>query len=915
MKRSFINSFLIIMILASLFASGIKVVPVEALGAMANVDLGLPSSWDTGQVAGIWGSGASDIYMVGYGQVQNTNIDLPLIYHGSGASWTSSSPNLPTAWDSGSLADVWGSGPSDVYAVGSGVTGSNTMPLVYHNGVSVTPALPAGHTLGFFNGVWGYNSPPDYHVYAVGASQTSMTTVPMVAHSTDGLNWTPIDLPGAGGSHSYLMDVWGSSSSDIYAVGYGEDVGFNTVPLIYHSTNGTNWTRATLTLPTGWSFGSLYGVWGSSATDVYTVGVGRYGSADLPLLYHSTNQGQSWTWSSAGLPSGWTSASLEKIWGANAADIYAVGVGTYGTDTVRPILYRKTTAGSWAASSPLPGTWYSGSFHSIWGATADDVYAAGSGNLNQGGSAMPLLEHAGPGADTVAPGAVTNLTATSGRLNGTVKLTWTAPADDGPNPPDPNLGPVDSYIVRYSTSAFSSCTSGQAVSSSPPMPRTPGNTQIMLVTLPGPGTQYYFVVCAQDEETNTSAAATANAVANVGNLPPEAVTLVAPTGTTSATRPTYTWNADLYSGWYYLWVNGPSGNVLKTWYTAADAGCSSGLDTCSITPSITLGNGAYTWWVQPWDVAGTGPWSAAMNFTVVPPPLGQASLISPSGTIANYNPTYVWSKVTASTWYQLSVSGPSGYTFTKWYEGTTICGASTCFIAGATPNLAIGSFTWKVQTWNSGGVGPWSATLSFSTPVPTPPGPATLTSPSGSIGTTMPTYTWNVVSDSTYYYLWVDGPSGNVIKTWYTSAQANCNSTSCSVTPSTALGGGTYTWKVQTWNAYGVGPWSATMSFTPPTLPGPATLVSPNTTIADHTPIYTWNAVADSTYYYLWVNGPSGTVIQQWYTATDAHCDASTCWVEPTTALASGAHTWWIQTWNPAGKGPWSAAMNFMVSP
>ncbi len=518
MKRSFINLFMIIMILASLFASGIKVEPVEALGAMANVGLGLPTSWTSGSLRAVWGSSASDVYLVGQGTLSGST--LPLIYHGGGSTWLSSSPSLPTSWTSGPLVDVWGSSTSDVYAVGSGDVGTTTMPLVYHttNGTTwnaVTPPLPtepAGINRGNFNGVWGYGS----YVYAVGSSQNSTSTLPLVAGSSNGVDWTPSALPGAGGPHSYLMDVWGSSSSDIYAVGYGEDASLNTVPLIYHSTNGTNWTRATLTLPTGWSFGSLYGVWGSSATDVYAVGVGRYGSADLPLLYHSTNQGGTWTWSSVGLPSGWTSAGLEKIWGANAADIYAVGFGTYGTDTVRPILYRKTTAGGWAASSPLPGSWYSGSFHSIWGATADDVYAAGSGNLNQGGNAMPLLEHAGPLADTVAPGAVTNLTATSGTSGGSVDLSWTAPADDGPNPPDPNLGPVESYIVKYSTSTLTDCSGGTAVTTGLPTPVTPGTTQTMTVTGLTVGTTYYFSVCARDEESNTSGAATTSTMVYAG---------------------------------------------------------------------------------------------------------------------------------------------------------------------------------------------------------------------------------------------------------------------------------------------------------------------------------------------------------------------------------------------------------------
>jgi hypothetical protein len=182
----------------------------------------------------------------------------------------------------------------------------------------------------------------------------------------------------------------------------------------------------------------------------------------------------------------------------------------------------------------------------------------------------------------------------------------------------------------------------------------------------------------------------------------------------------------------------------------------------------------------------------------------------------------------------------------------------------------------------------------------------------GIIATKTPTYTWNEVPGSTWYYLWVNGPSGTVIQQWYTAAQANCNGTTCSVTSTTALSTGAHTWWIQAWNEAGVGPWSEAMTFTP-TPPGKATLVSPTATAVTNTPTYTWNEVPGSTWYYLWVNGPSGTVIQQWYTAAQANCNNSTCSVMPSTPLSNGAYIWWIQTWNEAGVGPWSDSMNFNI--
>jgi hypothetical protein len=142
-------------------------------------------------------------------------------------------------------------------------------------------------------------------------------------------------------------------------------------------------------------------------------------------------------------------------------------------------------------------------------------------------------------------------------------------------------------------------------------------------------------------------------------VPPGAATLVAPSGTISTTTPTYTWNAVSTSTWYYLWVNGPSGNVIKQWYTAAQAGCASGTGTCSVMPSTTLANGSHTWWIQTWNSAGDGPWSAGMSFTVNAS-LPAATLVAPTGTSCDPTPTYIWNAVSSATWYYLWVNGPSG---------------------------------------------------------------------------------------------------------------------------------------------------------------------------------------------------------------------------------------------------------------
>jgi hypothetical protein len=94
--------------------------------------------------------------------------------------------------------------------------------------------------------------------------------------------------------------------------------------------------------------------------------------------------------------------------------------------------------------------------------------------------------------------------------------------------------------------------------------------------------------------------------------------------------------------------------------------------------------------------------------------------------------------------------------------------------------------------------------------------------------------------------------------------------------------------------------------------------VSPTGTITTTTPTYTWNAVSTATYYYLWVSDTSSAAkLHTWYTAAQVNCPSGTglCSVTPGTALAPGTATWWVQTWNPAGAGPWSSGLGVTVSP
>jgi len=94
-----------------------------------------------------------------------------------------------------------------------------------------------------------------------------------------------------------LYGVWGSSSSDVFAMGYGGTI------LHY---NGSVWGSMTSGITT-----DLYGVWGSSRSDVFAAGYGGItrhynGSAWGPMTSGTTNQ-------------------LLGVWGSSPSDVFAVG--------------------------------------------------------------------------------------------------------------------------------------------------------------------------------------------------------------------------------------------------------------------------------------------------------------------------------------------------------------------------------------------------------------------------------------------------------------------------------------------------------------------------------------------------------------------------------------------------------------
>ncbi|MDY6835720.1 MAG: hypothetical protein SVY53_13060, partial [Chloroflexota bacterium] len=172
-------------------------------------------------------------------------------------------------------------------------------------------------------GVWGSSSTD---VFAVGGDGT-------ILHY-DGSDWSGMTSP----TSRWFSGVWGSSSTDVFAVG-----GDGTI-LHYDGSDWSGMTSGT----SDW----LYGVWGSSSTDVFAVG-------DFGTILHYDGG----AWSGMTRP---TSRWFSGVWGSSASDVFAMG--SDGT-----ILHYDGS--DWSGMTSGTSDWLEG----VWGSSSSDVFAVGSG--------------------------------------------------------------------------------------------------------------------------------------------------------------------------------------------------------------------------------------------------------------------------------------------------------------------------------------------------------------------------------------------------------------------------------------------------------------------------------------------------------------------------------------------------------
>jgi hypothetical protein len=273
---------------------------------------------------GVWGSGPNEVYVVSSTAVILRGNGMQ---PGGGTTWEL----LPTPLVSSYaplMHAVWGSGPNDVRVGGRPFDGDpkigffggdQLLKSTLADGSTTWRPVPGGQRV---MSIWGSSA---NDVWMTAEIRSNEVDEPGTFHGTrapdagvfdggvfdDPLTWTPVDSQRAFDSQSSgesppsitLESVWGSSASDVWAVG--------SLGTIRHITPADeHWQE--VASPTKVN---LHGIWGSGPNDIWAVG-------DAGTILHY--DGKSFTVSTAQLPLG-KKPPLNGIWGSGPNDVWIVG--------------------------------------------------------------------------------------------------------------------------------------------------------------------------------------------------------------------------------------------------------------------------------------------------------------------------------------------------------------------------------------------------------------------------------------------------------------------------------------------------------------------------------------------------------------------------------------------------------------
>ena len=313
----------------------------------------------------VWGSASNDVWAAGGAH--------SFVQHWDGSSWTLINPALIGDHE---LHALTGTGAGDVWLGGSDLV-THWNGGAWAGGWAPAPTLNGPTTY-----VFGVAASGPAEAWAVGRPENGGASLLRF----DGQSWAT--FPGAVSEELHGIGVLGPGQAlAVGEAGASERISVGAPPA---------------RLGTG-TFDWLYSVWGSSASDIWAVGGMSYSAASGGKLQHW--DGQKWS----GVPSATDAWAMHAVWGAGTGDVWAGGDGGIEhwdgqawsswafplTDAVLG-LWGLATNDVWAAAKsgslthwdglrwsavPSPTSVYYDDLEDVWGTARDDVWIVGGRDM------------------------------------------------------------------------------------------------------------------------------------------------------------------------------------------------------------------------------------------------------------------------------------------------------------------------------------------------------------------------------------------------------------------------------------------------------------------------------------------------------------------------------------------------------
>lgn len=305
----------------------------------------------------------------------------PFIMHWNGSQW-SIVPG-PSAGTVPLLYGVVALSTNDVWAVGWTGGSSGPVTLTLHWNGSSWSVVPSPNPSSTYNYLWGVTAFDTNNVWAVGDFNALGGHGQVLLLKWNGSAWTqvPGDNTGPDGLQFTLKAASAVSQNDVWSVGT------NSHALAEH-WNGSQWSIVSAP-NTGVGDNILNGVSGTSSTNVWEVGYFWFGTENRTLIHHWDGA----AWSIVPSPNEFKRLNaLNGVAAISPSDAWVVGAASSGQAFDQTTLILHWNGTNWSIiPSPNPGIWFN-RLYGVAANSANDVWAVGS-LTNPSEYSKTLIEH------------------------------------------------------------------------------------------------------------------------------------------------------------------------------------------------------------------------------------------------------------------------------------------------------------------------------------------------------------------------------------------------------------------------------------------------------------------------------------------------------------------------------------------